>query len=400
MCPSCARWVHRCACPNRDIVHRTSSVAYLVRAVDEGWSPAISRRILRTAHRWVRRCFSAWTGYTLHAKRSAVLAAQDALSRMQRMYADAAFVEARAFTEYMVLCRAIANCEDEVREARRYCGLDRPRARSLIPGELAVSAHNEWRRTRPLLAAPCESISPHGASAHRARWALTPDCSAGATAGTMAAEPGGSSVVAIRPVRQWLSAGAVSWKTPDTMLGARSRDRGPAFEEIEEIERRAERNVAGEGARDGSRRRAECVLEDAQLEATGGQQQAVEEVVRLKAALDAEHLAHASARAQWEQQSAALSATWQERLDHLAAELGTERRQSAALSAAWKERLDSVAYNGATAQARALSLLEGLRTADAELGAERCRVAELDTALQASRLELTSSQAQAQQLAH
>jgi hypothetical protein len=139
VCPSCARWVHRCACPNRDIVHRTSSVAYLVRAVDEGWSPAISRRILRTAHRWVRRCFSAWTGYTLHAKRSAVLAAQDALSRMQRMYADAAFVEARAFTEYMVLCRAIANCEDEVREARRYCGLDRPRSRSLIPGELAVS---------------------------------------------------------------------------------------------------------------------------------------------------------------------------------------------------------------------------------------------------------------------
>ena len=236
-----------CLCPNRDIVHRKSSVAYLVRAVDEGWSPAMSRRILRTAHRWVRRCFSAWTGYTLHAKRSAVLAAQDALSRMQRMYADAAFVEARAFTEYMVLCRAIANCEDEVREARRYCGLDRPRARSLIPGELAVSAHSEWRRTRPLLAAPCESISPHGASAHLARWALTPDCSAGATAGTMAAEPGGSSVVAIRPVRQWLSAGAVSWKTPDTMLGARSRDRGPAFEENE---RRAERNVAGEGAKE------------------------------------------------------------------------------------------------------------------------------------------------------
>ena len=184
----------------------------------------------------------------MHAKRSAVLAAQDALSRMQRMYADAAFVEARAFTEYMVLCRAIANCEDEVREARRYCGLDRPPARSLLQGKRAVSPHNEWRRTRPLLfAAPCESISPHGASAHRA---LTPDFSSGATAGTMAAERGGSSVVAIRPVRQWLSAGAVSWKTPDTMLGARSRDRGSAFEEIEgieESERRAERHGGGSG---------------------------------------------------------------------------------------------------------------------------------------------------------
>ena len=71
----------------------------------------------------LRRCVLAWHRCALHAKRQSVICAQDALCRMRSMYADAAFVEQRALAELIIMCRALAECEDEVGlaelEARR-----------------------------------------------------------------------------------------------------------------------------------------------------------------------------------------------------------------------------------------------------------------------------------------
>ena len=62
----------------------------------------------------LRLCVSNWRQATLSSRRLSVLAAQDALSRMQSMFTDSALVERRALAELVIMCRSLAECEDGI----------------------------------------------------------------------------------------------------------------------------------------------------------------------------------------------------------------------------------------------------------------------------------------------
>ena len=75
-----------------------------------------AQRLGRRDRSLLRQCVLGWRWQSLHSKRQAVLAAQDALCRMRIMYADTEHIERRGFVELITMCRVVGECEDELDE--------------------------------------------------------------------------------------------------------------------------------------------------------------------------------------------------------------------------------------------------------------------------------------------
>ena len=90
--------------------HFSTALVPLLTTVDLYASRGLGRR----DRALLRRCVLGWRWRTLQSKRQAVLAAQDALCRMQMMYADVEHIERRGFVELITMCRVVGECEDEL----------------------------------------------------------------------------------------------------------------------------------------------------------------------------------------------------------------------------------------------------------------------------------------------
>ena len=117
--------------------------------------PCAAQRLGRRDRSLLRQCVLGWRWQSLHSKRQAVLAAQDALCRMRIMYADTEHIERRGFVELITMCRVVGECEDELDEMR-----SRLRARAAFdaaspsPYALISSHHVDWQHSFSSAASP------------------------------------------------------------------------------------------------------------------------------------------------------------------------------------------------------------------------------------------------------